>query len=282
MYPMSDSITSERNLSISNYIETNEKNYLIIISASMMPDVDDNDHIICVNRQSSKNNVHGHIAKKSVLRKAHEKLAPNKPFTSYHITESGNLKHLRNVVDADNVREAVRDTEFGELMDILDYEIGNTHGKLYVLIFSIDRLFRPSRYRSNKGTWNYSPDDFAAFKRLLDACFGKRSDDITFVPICEGTPEEIRSQQIKLGMKVSGNPGGRPSAIQKSYRVKPLLNDEAVELARKYNWNANQIVRFFEKKYKRRFIDRTIRNWLKDEGVPSPRGRPKGNRKTES
>ena len=237
--------------------------------------------VICINRQSSRNNSRGHTAKIADMKETNvEAGVVDKPET-YTFVGSGSMKELEKYNFFDNPDKLPRRCYFAWLRDVIRKELQNTPSgmKLIVKVHSLDRLFRPLLLDPKKPeTWEYTEADFDMFDRYVNTCFGDRAKDIVFVPLNKGTALDIRRLQSTIGQEKGK--GGRPTLIQKSYRVKQFLEDEAVEL-RLRGWNSKKITDYLNDKYKivretgRGICDRTVRNWLKSRGVPSPRGRQK-------
>ena len=228
---------------------------------------------IYVSRQSDEHNAHGHDRYKPVLAKAHARLSPGEPFNPYYHTGSGNVGILHNAFKSRNVGMAIRKTYFGWLANILKNELPSKHGdKLYVVYPSIDRIIRPAEYDptgQGTDTWNYTEKDIAVFQNYLDHFFGERAQDIIFAVIDDSPPSESRSNAIKAGQKHTGRRGGRPKKISPK--------DEALRLARENDWNARQINGYLLDQHKTKTPIRTIQQWLKNAGLASKRGRPRGN-----
>jgi len=226
---------------------------------------------IYVNRQSDKENAHGHDRYKSVLAEVHARLSPGEPFTPYLYTGSGNVSILHNAFKSSNIEAAIKKTYFGWLVNILQRELPSTPGeKLYVVYVAIDRIIRPAEYNpigQGTGSWNYTESDFVIFQKYLDHFFVERASDIIFAVIDDSPPSESRSNAIKAGQKHTGKRGGRPKKI--------LPKDEAIRLAREHGWNAGQINGYLLDQYKITKSIRSIQDWLKKAGLASKPGRPK-------
>jgi hypothetical protein len=242
----------------------------------------DIDRFVYVHRASSRNNAHTRTSRKKVFEKYHLALRPNEDFVFHSYIGSGKAEILKNAFNSRDPKRILAGTYFAKLMDIVQSKLSSMPaGRLYVTFSSIDRIFRSTKYSAKEGgtkTWNYDDKDYALFQKFLDFGLGQDKDRVSFVTMCEGT-SQIRSQQTKVGMEVAGNTGGRPSVIQRQYRIKPLLKPEAVGLA-KNGWNARNTVVYFENK--RKISDRTVRGWLREDGASSPRGRPKGSKKRKA
>ena len=236
--------------------------------------------VICINRQSSRSNSRGHTAKIAAMKGTDvEAEIPHKP-EAYTFVGSGSLKELEKHNFFDNPDKLPKGCYFAWLRKVIIKELQNIPSgmKLLVKVHSLDRLFRPLPFDAKKPeTWEYTEEDHDMFDRYVNTCFGDWAKDIVFVPLNKGTALDIRRLQSAIGQE--NGKGGRPSTIQKSYRVKPFLNDKAVELAKNNKWNARQIADYFYQRHKRRITDRAIRGWLQEAGVAAPKGRPRGKKR---
>ena len=155
------------------------------------------------------------------------------------------------------------------------------HGeKLYIVLYSIDRLFRPANFcAKNKSTWEPKEIDFEIFTCWLNHHFRDRVKDIIFVFQHGGTPEEIRGIQTKEGMTHRKAFGGRPknkkTASKKSKVKKINRKPHPAELMSIVMQLRLQDGLATQRISARLSIPiRTVNFWLKKAQLSNPRGNP--------
>jgi hypothetical protein len=233
------------------------------------------------NRQSDTSNAYGNERYVPMLAKEHARLSPNAPFNPHLFIASGDIKILRNAFSSGDIEAALAGTYFEQLAHALKCELQKaTVQKLCVIFPSIDRIFRPAGYDPKGGTptWNYCEEDYAIFQKFLDHFFRERAVDIQFALLDDSPPTITRSNAIKSGQRHTGNFGGRPKKHNPTIDTKV----ESLRLAEAHAWNAARIRRYFRNQYKMNIPIRTIQFWLKDAGLQSRVGRPRGKKNAQS
>jgi len=272
----------------------NTKPFVTVSIQSLLGSDLTNASFLWLNRESSPSQESHHAAKIVELRKAHKSLKINTPFVENHFTESGSLRIIEK-----NLSIALSSSEFplpqlggyfAWLRDQIQDGLNNiSEGQtLYIVFCTIDRIMRPLGFKqSDPSTWGYSDDDFDLFTRWLEHCFGRRCDDIKFVTLRNGTPNENHGYLTQSGKIHRGNPGGRPptkkrESLKGRIHCKKELQGEAICLANLAQMNAKQILNLFKEKYQVTLTVRTIQIWLKEKNASKSPGRPQGSKKSES
>ena len=145
--------------------------------------------------------------------------------------------------------------------------------KLMILVFSLDRLFRPERFKYDDPT-TYEPQqsDFDLFEKFLNTCFGERTADLVFVTLHDGRWQSIKRVQAEAGQ--AKGVGGRPSKQQSKKHIAPDIKTLVVEKAVTEHWNATQLVNYLRNEHGSPLSKRQARRWLADAGASQPPYRP--------
>ena len=231
------------------------------------------------NRQSRRGASSKHDAKLAALNEVGDHYTANLP--SHTFEGVGSLRELYKCGFFVNPNRLPKYSRFARLRDWLREILKPiVPGEPVLIKFqSLDRLLRPARFNHWKPeTWEHLQQDFDDFRYFLIVEFGNRADDLVFGILHFGSQRHIRGIQSTGGQRKGK--GGRP-ANALPYHVKDILEPEAIHLRIAFGWRAPQITNHLNAKHKRkRKIDvSTVRFWLRNNGVPAPKGCPKGTRK---
>ena len=248
----------------------------IMSLADLLTDISDGGQFVFITRQSSRNNLKSHKIYATVLERVHAQLSLPKPFVLHSFVGSGKVNFLKHAFDSGKVDEWIRGTYFEWLVNVLWHALAKMPEgkKLYVIFASIDRMFRPIGYAPQGGTetWEFDAESCELFRRLIVHYFNERSEDIVFVSVNDGTPEQCRVWQTKLGQ--AGNVGGRPRRHSKAQVLENILQLAAKDM------NAGQIKRYLSAKYGVDIPLRTIQYRTRKAKLSAKAGRPRGKKYT--
>ena len=235
--------------------------------ADFLRELSEGDTIIPSNRKSSRSQDEAsHDAKDMLLRALYANWNRKDPFEMRRFNGSGRLC-------------CINDTSgyFADLKQtILDGLARTPAGKKLYLVFTTrSRLFRPPYYdhKYQSATWRHSAADCKVFDQWIRDNFGERADDIRFVILCQFSACEERSFETQLGQQYQqflDNIGKRLGR-----KASGIFRQVVVELRRGQGLSTPDIIRQLEIDYDGEKVPaaKTIRDWLKQEGLSEKRGR---------
>jgi len=222
------------------------------------------DAVRFMNRES--NEQQDHTKNVAELAAAHKRLGLQEPFTSYPFYGSGKVRFLNDT--------GWDGRYFCQLRELIEDGLQQTQGTLYVIIPCIDRLLRHVRYHPyKKETYLLRPSDYKMFWEWMVFHFKQRARDVVFVVLFEGTPAAIRGRESSLGMRQSGNMGGRPPKKTRMDKVtRERLQAEAIFLAETTLMNGKDIWNLFDARGETTGYS-SIKKWLRENGLSRNRGK---------
>ena len=208
--------------------------------------------VVFMNRESTY--AQNHAKNLAELQAAHKALGITMPFSPHLFYGSGCLRFLWD--------KGKRGRYFHQLRQMLQTELQQTQGTLYIVAPTLQRLFRSFDFDPHdKRTWEHTDRDSAMFADWLAHHFKGR--DIILVPLHSGTPEAIRALETTLGIH----------CLPKGLQAEVLsLNAEGLNAAECYRilvQRGHKIPGTPQNKI------RLFRKWIRRKGNPARRGNPR-------
>lgn len=253
------------------------------------------DVIVLVNRASSPAQEIAHDAKFVFMRETIGTVG--KRVIERRFTRPGRLGPVYAYNESHGLDHGYKDTWFGFLEDTIEEALRRCFPgqRLTILMLTPDRFGRPPYFHPhNPSTWRLTNADYRQLDTWLTARLGNRRRRVRCLVCFTGTPGQCRGFQSQLGMRYSGNLGGRPKGSRnKKPRVptltpkqktafRTMLQAEIPHLVDELKLNGTQCYNHFNFIYGYvPAIRETICRWVaKHRGTPGQPGRPATNKKT--